>query len=306
MKDYFSVWIIPKDDAPPKILSIERKKFKRALAIAGIVLLTGLFMFGDYVSLLIKRKELDRLRQENSQLKNRLLAIKKDSEELEKKLKLFEDYAKKLNTIAGLESPYALKEVGGVGGGEFTISPPAVSRDRSAQLDIGKLSSQLTKLKKKAQNLDINFDILYKFFKEQQELLACTPSIWPTRGYLTSVFGYRRDPFTGRRAFHKGIDISAPIGQKVHVTAKGIVVKTGYLRRSYGKYVMVNHGFGFTTVYGHLSRVLVKPGQRVKRGDVIGFVGNTGKSTAPHLHYEVRVYGRAVNPLLYILENLGI
>ena len=305
MKDYFSVWIIPKDDAPPKILSIERKRLRKYLAIAGMLLLFGLFMLGDYMSLLIKRAEIDRLREENSKLKNRLLAIQKDSENLEKKLSLFEDYAKKLNTIAGLESPYALKEVGGVGGGEFIMSSPLPKR-KSQKFNISKISSELNRLKKKAQNLDINFDILYKFFKEQQELLACTPSIWPTRGYLTSVFGYRRDPFTGKRAFHKGIDISAPIGQKVHVTAKGIVVKTGYMPRSFGRYVMVNHGFGFTTVYGHLSRILVKPGQRVKREDVIGLVGNTGRSTAPHLHYEVRVYGRSVNPLLYILENLGI
>lgn len=303
MKDYFSIWIIPKDDAPPKIFSIERKKLKRALAGAGVLALLGLFLMGDYVTLLMRRAEINRLRAENARLKNRLLAIQKDSEDLEKKLNLFKDYAKKLNTIAGLESPYALKEVGGVGGGEFTFSTPSPKQQK---LEISNISSKLKKLKKTARNLDINFEILYKFFKEQQELLACTPSIWPTRGYLTSVFGYRRDPFTGRRAFHRGIDISAPIGQKVHVTAKGIVVKTGYRPRSLGRYVMVNHGFGFTTVYGHLSRILVRTGQRVKRGDVIGLVGNSGRSTAPHLHYEVRVYGKAVNPLLYILENLGI
>ncbi len=303
MKDYLSIWIIPKEDASPRVYSIERKKLKKILIGAGIGLILGIFMFADYISLNLKRERLKRLEAENHKLKSTVLRLQKDAEELHSKLTLFKDYAKKLNTIAGLEAPYALREVGGLGGG---LDIGIVTKPLQAQPAPDKVVVRMKELKKMAQDLDVNFEILYKFFKEQQELLSSTPSIWPTRGYLTSGFGYRRDPFTGRRSFHKGIDISAPIGQKVHATAKGIVIRTGYQRRGLGRWVEIDHGFGFTTFYGHLSRILVRPGQRVKRGDVIGLVGSTGRSTGPHLHYEVYVYGKVVNPLLYILENLGI
>ncbi len=303
MKDYLSVWIIPKEDASPKVYSIERKKLKKILIGAGIGALIGFVMFVDYIGLNLKRERLKRLEAENLKLKSTVAKLQKDAQELHFKLSLFKDYAKKLNTIAGLEAPYALREVGGVGGG---LDIGAITKPLPSNPDPQKVVVKMKELKKMAQDLDVNFEILYKFFKEQQDLLSSTPSIWPTRGYLTSGFGYRRDPFTGRRAFHKGIDISAPIGQKVYATAKGIVLKTGYQRRGLGRWVEIDHGFGFTTFYGHLSRILVRPGQRVKRGDVIGYVGSSGRSTGPHLHYEVHVYGKAVNPLLYILENLGI
>ncbi len=303
MKDYLSIWIIPREDASPKVYSIERRKLKKILIGAGVATLMGLFMFVDYIGLNLKRERLKRLEAENLKLKNTVAKLQKDARELHFKLSLFKDYAKKLNTIAGLEAPYALREVGGVGGG---LDIGAITKPLPASTDPQKVVVKMKELKKMAQDLDVNFEILYKFFKEQQDLLSSTPSIWPTRGYLTSGFGYRRDPFTGRRTFHKGIDISAPIGQKVYATAKGIVLRTGFQRRGLGRWVEIDHGFGFTTFYGHLSRILVRPGQRVKRGDVIGYVGSTGRSTGPHLHYEVHVYGKAVNPLLYILENLGI
>ncbi len=303
MKNYFSIWIIPKDDAPPKIYSLEKGKLKRLGVLLGVLLVIGMFMFGDYLSLLVRRAELGRVKKENIMLKEKVSKMSSDSVEIEKGLASFRNYAKKLNTIAGLESPYALKEVGGEGGGDLTFSS---SSSKKSPTEISEISGKLEDLKKQTRNLTINFDILYKFFKEQRELLSCTPSIWPTRGYLTSTFGYRRDPFTGKRAFHWGIDISSSIGQKVWATAKGIVVKTGYKPRGLGRFILIDHGFGFATVYGHLSKILVKPGKRVKRGDVIGLMGSTGRSTGPHLHYEVRVYGKAVNPMLYILENPSI
>ncbi|MBA3885415.1 MAG: M23 family metallopeptidase [Acidobacteria bacterium] len=132
--------------------------------------------------------------------------------------------------------------------------------------------------------------------ERRQALAAATPSIWPVAGYLSSGYGTRRDPFTGDADFHSGLDIAAPQGQPVQATADGVVVTAAY-NGNYGNFIELDHGFGITTRYGHLSRYQVVKGQRVQRGDVIGAVGSTGRSTSPHLHYEVFVNGRMTNPL---------
>lgn len=129
------------------------------------------------------------------------------------------------------------------------------------------------------------------------------PSIRPCDvGWLSSRFGKRRDPFTGKQAFHRGIDFSVPTGTPVRVTADGVVTKVEK-QRGFGRVVKVSHGNGLETVYGHLQEAQVKVGQQVSRGEVIALSGNSGRSTGPHLHYEVRVAGRAVNPLTYILDT---
>ncbi len=121
----------------------------------------------------------------------------------------------------------------------------------------------------------------------------------PLRGRITSGFGWRRDPFTGRRAFHYGVDISAPVGFPVRAAASGIVVYAGWYG-GYGNVVIIKHNMGYSTVYGHLSAIVVNPGQVVRKGQVIGAVGNTGRSTGPHLHFEIRKNGRAINPLKFV------
>ena len=130
----------------------------------------------------------------------------------------------------------------------------------------------------------------------RQELAAATPSIWPIAGWISSGFGQRRDPFTGQADFHSGLDISGIHGQQVHSPADGMVTIAGY-NGSYGNQITIDHGFGLTTRYGHLSRFQVMVGQRVRRGQVIGYVGSTGRSTSAHLHYEVLMNGQLTDPL---------
>ena len=132
--------------------------------------------------------------------------------------------------------------------------------------------------------------------ERRQALAAATPSIWPVPGWLSSAYGNRPDPFTGGRDFHPGLDISANQGQPVLATADGMV-STASFNGSYGNLVVIDHGYGISTKYGHLSRFSVLSGQAVRRGDVIGYVGSTGRSTNPHLHYEIWVNGRMTNPL---------
>ena len=139
------------------------------------------------------------------------------------------------------------------------------------------------------------------FFRDQKALLAATPSVWPARGYLSASFGDRPDPFTGQHDFHSGIDISATLGTEVVATADGRVLFCGP-NGGYGNNVLIDHGRAVVTRYAHLSAFRVAPGQRVRRGDVIGSVGSTGRSTGPHLHYEVWAQDHARDPIQFILE----
>jgi murein DD-endopeptidase MepM/ murein hydrolase activator NlpD len=137
---------------------------------------------------------------------------------------------------------------------------------------------------------------------ERRELLAsATPSIWPAHGWLTGTFGGRSDPFTGEPGYHQGIDISTEKGQPVYATADGTVEGASYTG-DYGNLIVLRHGFGLSTRYGHLSSFVAKIGQSVKRGDVIGYVGSTGRSTGSHLHYEILTNGKLINPLQLLTQ----
>lgn len=129
------------------------------------------------------------------------------------------------------------------------------------------------------------------------------PSPWPTHGWISSPFGYRISPFTGRKAFHKGIDIATHFGTPIYAVSQGIVSFSGR-KGEYGKLVIIQHAFGFSTLYGHNSINIVKSGDRVECGQLIAYVGNTGRSTAPHLHYEIKRDGRCLNPRKYLLAKL--
>jgi murein DD-endopeptidase MepM/ murein hydrolase activator NlpD len=137
---------------------------------------------------------------------------------------------------------------------------------------------------------------------ERREALASsTPSIWPAHGWLTGTFGGRSDPFSGEPAFHQGLDISTEKGQPVFATADGVVESASYTG-DYGNFIVIKHGFGLVTRYGHLSGYNVKPGWSVKRGDVIGYVGATGRATGAHLHYEILANGQLINPLQLLTQ----
>jgi len=146
---------------------------------------------------------------------------------------------------------------------------------------------------------------LKAFIEEKASILAATPTILPTKGLVTAGYGYRKSPFTGKREFHEGMDIAALHGTPVVATADGIVRFAGPAA-TYGNVVFIDHGHGFATAYGHNSTIRVHARQRVRRGDVIAYVGNTGRTTGPHVHYEVHVDGVASNPMKYAVDNTGI
>ncbi|MCP2605114.1 M23 family metallopeptidase [Candidatus Aminicenantes bacterium AH-873-B07] len=297
MKEKFYTFIIvPHSTSNSKKLTVSKKTIY--LSIAGIIIffLAFIFIIYDYATMSITREKFKNLNSKYTEQQKRIARYEKTIIELNAKLESFKNYAKKLNIIAGLEFPLALKEVG-IGGPtilrEIENTSPPITNKSLQTLDL---------ITQKAEGIEKNLSTLLKFFEKQTIKLASTPSIWPTRGYISSAFGWRRDPFTGKKSFHKGIDIATRYGNPIVAPADGIVLATRY-DKSYGKHIILDHNFGFTTIYAHLSKFGVKPGQRVKRGDIIGYVGRTGKTLGPHLHYEIRIHNKAVNPYNYILED---
>jgi len=239
-----------------------------------------------------RRAEVQRLASENQQLADVNRQLERTVADVQARLDEFEERTARLALAAGME--VRGEGVGGLGnpggpvgsGGTYTRlpEPPESMLTRSDWI--------LKQLGFVEDHLD-----------EQDRVRAGTPSIAPVKGIITDGFGRRRDPFTGRQAFHRGLDLSARRGTPVASTGDGVVVFAGR-NGGLGKIVRISHGFGYTTVYGHLDKILVQPGDEVHRGDEIGLLGNTGRSTGPHLHYEIHADGRAVNPLYYILNAL--
>jgi murein DD-endopeptidase MepM/ murein hydrolase activator NlpD len=211
------------------------------------------------------------------------------------------EFDRKLRIMVNLETSEDKKEFQGVGGSDPILLQPQNNMAKSQKDIVRSMHSAIDNLDREVALCEKDKTELHKFLENQKVLLASTPSIWPANGWLSSRFGYRISPFTGKKEFHRGIDIATRIGAPIVVPADGIVSKV-YRDRGYGKVVSVSHGYGVITRYAHLNKALVKKGQYVKRGETIALVGNSGRTTGPHLHYEVHLNRVAVDPLRYILN----
>lgn len=163
------------------------------------------------------------------------------------------------------------------------------------------LTKELDRLSREMNDRSKSFQELIDQLEAKRSVLASTPTIWPVKGWLTAGFGYRRSPFTGLRQMHEGVDISNTVGTPVVAPADGLVSYAGPLG-GFGNVISIDHGHKISTFYGHLHRQRVSQGERVRRGDVIAFVGTTGRATGPHLHYEIQVNGSAVDPSKYVID----
>ena len=267
-----------------------------AVAVVLVTLSLSVYFFTDYVRMRGQLKELNALRRENTVQRFQLQAFAKNLETIQTKLQSLESFDHKLRVMADLDKPAEAQGLLGVGGPEEIELPDAYRTDLADR--IGK---ELAAVNREAARREISFQELTDFFSDQASLLASTPSIWPVRGWVTSGFGMRRDPFTGYRKMHEGLDIATRTGTPIIAPCRGIVTK---IKRDYGygKMLEINSGNGIVTRYGHCSKITVHVGDRVERGDLIAYVGNTGRSTGPHLHYEVMVNGVHVDPMKYILN----
>jgi murein DD-endopeptidase MepM/ murein hydrolase activator NlpD len=267
----------------------------KALTVSvALLLMVALFLAVHYAAFYRDLVELRELRLTNSELKRQNMDYELSVEHLNERVSSLQDFVRKLSVMAGLDATVNADVDGGVGGPhdlDYTTTSGAFAEVKG---ELDRMRGELAGLEEKSR-------VLERFYEQNNLMLASTPSIWPVRGYFSSSFGMRNDPFTGEREMHYGVDVSTVTGRPVVATADGIVLYAAR-RGTYGNIVVIDHKFGVMTRYAHLSGFNARAGQQVRRGDVVGYVGNTGRSRAPHLHYEVWVQDRPVTPLDYILE----
>ena len=281
----YTILILPKGATRFRELRVSRR------AASGIALVVGLLVTGGLVAphLIVRlqshRTATTRLQQQNEQLMTERNRFATAVAELEDRLNRFEGQAGRLALQLG-RSDLAPPPAGG------QSAPGAVTATHPADHELQILANR-------AERIDRSLTEMDRAFRERMHRLTSTPNGMPVQGWFSHGFGWRKDPWTGEREFHRGIDIVADAGTEILAPADGVVSQTSR-KPDYGKMLDVSHGYGFVTRYGHMSEVLVRPGQRVSRGDVLGRVGSTGRSTGPHVHYEVFRDGRRVNPWKYL------
>lgn len=289
--EFYTLIVVPHAKARFRQIRVPVRLAKWTFTLVGVVGFAVVGVMVHAARITMEIQDLRRLRTENSELLTKTRTYEENAGKLQAKVLQLQTMVTKLGVMAGLE--HSLPEAGtaGVGGATGMESQAPVLAPRA----LAAIDDSLTSLTRRSAQLE-------EFYRDQTLVLASTPSIWPVRGYLSAGFGNRKDPFTGQRDFHSGIDISTPIGTRIFSPADGVVLSTA-VQGAYGNAIMMDHGFGVVTRYGHLDAYAVRPGQRVRRGDLIGFVGNTGRSTGPHLHYEVWVRDQAQNPIHFILDE---
>jgi murein DD-endopeptidase MepM/ murein hydrolase activator NlpD len=291
---FYTIMIIPHTRGKYRNLRFSRRLVHGG-AVAAAVLLLSAFLLPRYLWISHSQaRDLEVLTSENLTLREANENYDRDVSELRSRLANYERQATKFALMAGVtDLPASDLPAGSPGELPADFSPNS--------LRPGYLEEEIDILKTRARTLDRSYEALGEAYADQAVRLASTPSISPTRGLMGSGFGHRNDPFTGKRQMHPGLDIVANAGTPVYATADGVVTRSGRMS-SYGKAVFVSHGNGYASRYAHLSEVTVKAGQKVKRGDLIGKVGATGRAMGFHLHYEVLQHDRKVDPMKHILD----
>jgi murein DD-endopeptidase MepM/ murein hydrolase activator NlpD len=285
----FTILIIPEGSHQVRRFGVRSTVVKGVLA-ASVILVIGLAgLIADYVMTNLDHNELDRLQVENLSQREELHRLVVELEGVRQEMVILSQNDAKVRVMAKLSAPKG-DSIAGVGG-------PA--REDDTNRDFNEIQQRIDEVRRQIDLRRESQEEIQGILNDQRSLLAAKPSGWPVKGWLTSSFGFRRDPFNGKRKIHEGLDIAARTGSPVVATADGIVssVKT---EPGYGKMVTIDHGYGYRSLYGHNSKFSVKVGQRVRRGDQIASVGNTGRSTGSHVHYEVRLNGVPVNPQKYL------
>ncbi len=261
------------------------------LGLSVVGLMTVAALANSYARMLLKVSNYNSLRTEREALKNQYRTLENAVSQTNAKLDSLQSLASEVALTYGFGQARQPRFPGAV----LALAAQSNSNVESSY----RASLYAFNLIKRASTASPGEAMALGIFSTPQLAHSTIPSIWPVRGQISAGFGQRMDPFSGEGAFHSGVDISAPYGSKVEASADGIVFQAGP-DSGYGNEILIDHGFGITTKYGHLSKIYVVVGQEVKRGQVIGAVGMTGKTTGPHLHYEVLVHDTPVNPTKYL------
>jgi murein DD-endopeptidase MepM/ murein hydrolase activator NlpD len=303
MQKKWNVLIVP--NSPGRNIhsfEVSLKTVRTAVAVtAFFVLLIGLTV--SFVGYSYRNSKVSRICFLENEIKNRDAELS----QLNREFVVLKDLEAKLRTMAGLEPPDQFEPTpmgGGQGGPYSATDSPDISGSflSESSADSTPLSPQ--DLVEGSSELKESLEEVLEIFQREKARLSSIPSINPVSlqdAWISSGYGYREDPITGEKKFHEGIDIVAPRKTPVLAPADGIVSFSGW-SEGMGRMVEIEHGYGFTTRYGHNSKLAVKRGDMVKRGDIISYVGSSGRSTGPHLHYEVRYNGNLVNPYKYLVQ----
>ena len=335
--DAYTVVIFRGSSAKPLRFSFHRKLVSKLLIVGSIFVLANIIVIAHYVIRTGEVWELSSFRQEAMSAREQTGAFSSSIDDLKNRLTSMKEVNQRLRVMLGIEPPKTGDMTNGRGGIDAPLpdgdtfpaaektfkngvaaqpsssvetSQSALSGQASQSADSGNLTEQekialikdgIDWLSREAAVQERTLQELSLAAEQKSSRWAATPSIWPVKGWVTSGFGPRVSPFTEKPAWHDGLDIGAAANAPVQASAQGRVTAVGFDPKL-GNLVKVDHGFGIETLYGHLAKALVKEGQRVKRGDVVGLVGSTGLATGPHLHYMVKANGQALDPVKYILE----
>ncbi len=285
-KAFYTILILPHSRSRFRKLHLSRGFLICLATLGGLTTIAGLATPHLWFRIQSQAAAIESLARRNDELLREKAQFESTVAEMVDRLQGVESRATQLAGALGVDGiPSSAPAAGGPG--------PGSGRSRWF------LDDELESIKGRAANLETSFEQIGRAFEDRLRLLSSTPSILPTPGWFSHGYGWRKDPFTGRPQFHRGVDIVADSGATVVATADGVVSRSVRVP-DYGKMVDVSHGYGFVTRYAHLSEILVRPGQRVHRGETIGRAGSTGRSTGPHVHYEVFRDGRRVNPWKYL------
>lgn len=298
-RDHYTVLIVPQKKSSVRRISASSNAIRLVTIMALIVSMSFLYIFYDFLTAQRENYELYELRKLSEAQREQIHRIASKIGYFEKKLESLKEYDHKIRSMADMFRQGKQERVPYRGvGGPSPDNHGLISRGSDASM-IGRMNKSMDQLIQEASNQERSFKEVIEFLENRKSILARMPSIWPVEGWITSRFGLRSSPFSGRKEFHGAIDIAARSGKRVIAPADGIVSEVDH-RSDLGNSITLDHGNGITTSYAHLLKSNVQKGKSVRRGDVIGFVGSTGRSTGPHLHYIVQMDGVPVNPRKYL------
>ncbi len=308
MKKKLTLLVFDATGTPVKQTSVPRLLLPMA-ALCVVTVAIGLYLgVSDYLRLRaeaghvhVLRSQLQEQGERVSLQQNQIIAFSNKINGLRTQLTKLHDFEQKIRIIANLETSDDGGSMFGVGGSDPEDLNPAVTLEQDYQELVRDMHVEINEIDQVSHTQESSFTTLFSQLEGKRNLLAATPSIRPVKGWISSRFGYRESPFTGRREFHRGLDIANRSGTPIIAPADGLITYSGR-KGLMGYMVTIDHGFGMVTRYGHLKKILKKKGTRVKRGETIALMGNTGRSTGPHVHYEVHMNGLAVNPMNYFLN----
>jgi murein DD-endopeptidase MepM/ murein hydrolase activator NlpD len=316
----FTIMIVPHSERSVYSFSIHLTTLQVASFILIVLSLSLLIFANVYQDMKANMSELRQVRLVNREQRQQLEALMTETDQLKANMQSLSELDRQIREIlktsrdfsrVQLSTPYQPSTVetptvgGGQGGADYTTASILPGDDRGAQVSRDLLSraaglqTDLDTVRTDMTNRQVSFEDLRKQLTENQLYQAARPSVFPTNGSITSGFGFRSSPLGFGTEYHSGLDIAAAYGTPIIATGDGKVVFAGW-RGAFGRAVVIDHGYGFSTMYGHTQKIVVNVGDRITKGQTIAYVGSSGRSTGPHLHYEVWINGKPVNPRTYI------